>query len=237
MARNINLSTMTNGTLYTLSNYYFYTMSATALRKEARDRIAMCQKTLEAVKADREAALASGMEADQAIATFDFAEPSAALAYAKLSLSDLNDEIKKATNAAYDLVPEELFLGYQSRFIDETKTEAFYASIEAFLANMGLSGTEGAVRKLAEALYPLIAGCAKSSGKSKADGHLLKDMTKRSFKDLVLRAFIEYAVFTKGVLDITAEKRLVKHVFEEAAPAPSPVETEPEQGESPEQAK
>lgn len=212
MSKNINLGTINAETVEILSGYYHAVITGKARRAELKKAIAEAEEGVQAVKDARAEAMEQGMTADDAIRAHSMTDANAALAEAEDNYNEGCKALRLAQAKATKLVPDSLFEGYQNRKADRA---GYIKALAEFLAELGLAGTERGVEKVGEGISDYLFGGRKATGKKLEDGHVLADWTKASFRDMVIRAFIEYALFEKGVFDKDENSYLTLHKFEE----------------------
>lgn len=212
MAKNINIQNITNEALEAMSSYYHAIRTGKTTRAALKKAVTLCEEEVAKIKARRQAMVDEGANWDEAIS----ANP---LMDAQNLLAEVEDDYKEGCKAlrlaqakATKLVPDSLYEGYKNR---KTDRDAYIVALSEFFAELGLGGTERGIEKLGDGISDWLVGGKKATGKSAEAGHLLGDWTKNTFKDMVIRAFIEYAVFEKGCFDADEEGYLTLHVYEE----------------------
>lgn len=212
MAKNINLQNINPETLAILSGFYHDTVKGQTIRKDAKAPLVKAQEALDAKKAERQALVDNGATWNEAINAISILEETEAVARAEEDYKSTCTEIRVRCAKATALVPDSLYDAYKGR---KTDRDAYISALSEFLAELGLCGTERGVEKVGDGIYEYLVGSAKATGKTLAAGHLLKDWTKTTFKDMVVRAFIEFGVYTKKAFDVDEEFNLSLHNFEE----------------------
>lgn len=212
MAKNINIQTINEETMEALSAYYHAVVTGKNTRKNLKAEVTKAEETIQTIKNRRQAMVDGGATWDEAISANSLLEANAALATAEENYKDGCRDLRIAMSKATKLVPDSLYEGYTNR---KTDRAAYVKALSEFFAEMGLVGTERGVEKLGDGIADWLVGGKKATGKKAEAGHLLADWTKATFRDMVIRAFIEYAVFEKGCFDKDDEGNLSLHVYEE----------------------
>lgn len=212
MAKNINIATVNSDAFKAIATYYKTVMTERELRKTAKAAVDKAAENLETCKQSAAALIAGGASVEEASSTFNTANFSGALANAQEAYNTLCADIRTKKATATNLVPDALFEAYTKRKEDR---DAFINAIRDFLLGLGLTGTDRGVERLGEGMALHITGSGKATGKSAKSGHLLKDWTKTTFKDMTIRAFIEYALFDKGVFEKDEDYNLTIKTFED----------------------
>lgn len=212
MSKNINLGTINHTSFDAIATYYRTVMTERELRKTAKAAVDKAAENLEDCKQGAAALIAGGASVEEASSTFNTANFSGALANAQEAYTALCADIRTKKATATNLVPDSLFEAYTNRKDDK---QSFIDAIRDFLLGLGLTGTDRGVERLGEGMSLHLTGSNKATGKSAKSGHLLKDWTKNTFKDMTIRAFIEYALFDKGVFEVDEDYNLTIKTFED----------------------
>lgn len=211
MAKNINIQNVTEETMSALSAYYHAVVTGKETRKTLKAEVTKAEEEVTRIKNLRQAMVDGGATWDEAISAHSLATANSALAEAEDAYKEGTKAIRLAQAKATKLVPDSLYEGYKNR---KTDRAAYINALTEFFAELGLSGTERGVEKLGDGISDWLVGGKKATGKQAEAGHLLGDWTKATFRDMVIRAFIEYAVFEKGCFDKDSEGNLSLHVYE-----------------------
>lgn len=232
MSKKVNLSTINASFVSALSGY---NVALSAIRKAAEVKnaaIAEADKAEQEARENRQKAIEGGMSADDAIARFSL-EPSMAMRNAAIdTYNKAVEPHKKAQKEAFSSVADSVYYAYlltiekmsmdakgtlqikKGKGTEEHKVDkSFKAEVRAFLDSVGVLGAdnETALNKAADALRTLTAGAVKSN----KEGEFLKAKGMNAFKDLFIRAFLQYGV-KRNVLIINEDSTVTLRTYENA---------------------
>lgn len=211
MAKKINFGTINNQAMEALNNWNYVDLNGAEVRKTAKAQVESAQKKIDDILAFRADAVADGMTVDEAVQKYSTVEAQASLLKAQDDAKDVAKNLREKQNQAKALVPVDLYKAYTVK--NTTGDSApFVAGITEFLATLGINTPEVATEKFAETLAVRL-GRGKATGSSKKDGHKTQDLREKSFADMVIREFLEFLIFDKGVLDQAQDGTLSYHDF------------------------
>ena len=230
MSKKVNLSNLEVSFVESLSNY---NVALSAIKDAIIVKNSAIEKADEEENKIREArkkAIEGGMSADEAISMYSL-EPSMTMRNSAIeAYNKAVEPHKKAQRTAYASVSDSVYYAYlltiekmsmdargtiqikKGKSTIEHKVErAFKGEVRAFLESVGVLGTdnETALNKAADALRTLTAGAVKSN----KEGEFLKAKGMSAFKDLFIRAFIQYGV-SRNVLIINDDNTVTMRTFE-----------------------
>lgn len=211
MAKKINFGTINAQVLTVLNNWNYVDLNGREVRKTAQAQIGSAQKKVDDILALRTDAVSAGMPIDEAVSKFSTIEAQNALLKAQDDAKDVAKDLREKQNQAKALVPVDLYKAYTVKNTTGDSTP-FVAGITEFLATIGVNMPEVATEKFAETLAVRL-GRSRATGSNKNDGHKTQDLKEKSFADMIIREFLEFLIFDKGVLDQAQDGTLSYHDF------------------------
>ena len=212
MAKNINLQNITNETLGILSGWNYAFMNGQELRKTAKQAVEKAQEEVNKINQLRAEAVAQGKTTQEAVSAFSRLEADNKLNKAEEEYKKVCGDLREQANRAKKLVPDGVYEAYQNRAQNKS---GYTRKIAEFLAEMGISGTDRACEKVADALAQCLNTCKKATGKAKKSGRKIQYLAKVAYQDLFIAAFIDYAVCVKGCLTEEQDGVLTLTVYEQ----------------------
>ena len=224
MAKKINFGTINTQALIALNHWNYVDLNGAEVRKTAKALVDDAQKKIDNILALRADAIARGLTVDEAVAKYSTVEAQAGLLKAQDDAKDVSKDLRDKQNEAKALVPADLYKAYT---VKNTTGDAapFAAGITEFLATIGVNTPEVATEKFAETLAVRL-GRGKATGSNKKGGHKTQDLKEKSFADMVIREFLEFLIFDKGVLDQANDGTLSYHDFDADKAAEETVDEE-----------
>lgn len=214
MAKKINYATINTEALNILSKWNIAYFTKKDVCDAIRKKITAVDKELTDIAQKRAEAQKNGMTLDQAVQTYSQMDQNQRKAILEADLKETRKQFTADENAAKALVPNSL---YDSYCLRKVAPSAYQYDIKKFLAELGLSGTDTQIGKLADYIAAEIAS-GKATAKSKSEGNYMGNFSKATYKDLVIRVFLQFLVVEKQVVISDPETHALSiKVFEDEA--------------------
>lgn len=229
MSKKVNFGTINQETISTLSAWNVAKVELSSLKKKLDADKAPHEEAIEKAKKNRQTDIDAGLPVDEAVRKWPTEEHYTAISALEEAYKKACEPHKKAQKAAYAMIEDIMYYSYVLAMqkgdcgatgkltVKKGKDEVIYTFdksfkgyIADFLEKIGCyTDNATALGKFADVMKTRTAGVVKSN----KDGEYIKAKSPSQFKELFVRAFLQYVIVDKGVVTVNDDNTLSMTVF------------------------
>ena len=230
MSKKVNFGTINAETMEKLSGFSVAREVLKDLRASYNADMDVLKDELAAIKDKRQKAISDGMTADEAISAFSIENINARINARTEKFKAACEPHNKAKKEACSMVPDSIYHAYAlsmekgdcgatgkliikkgKKEEEYTVEKSFKMYIVDFLEEIGCkSDNATAIRKFADVMKTWTGGMIKSENED-----YLKLKSATQFKELFVRAFLQYTINKKGIITKNEDNTLSMTVYED----------------------